>query len=132
MNDELLLRTANEALLRAYVPYSQFRVGAALLDTDGRVFAGCNVENRSFGLTMCAERVAIGAAITAGSTAFEVIAIVTGAGEPTVPCGACRQVLAEFNPSLRVIAATHHGKRDEFQLDTLFPLPNRGIDLRSA
>ena len=89
--------------MRAYAPYSHFLVGAALRAIDGRVFSGCNVENASFGLTMCAERVALGAAIAAGVRVFSAIAIAGPAERSAVPCGACRQVLAEFGLGLRVI-----------------------------
>ncbi len=91
-----LLAAAAAARHHAHAPYSQYRVGAALLTQDGRIFTGCNVENASYGLTMCAERVAIGAAVAQGQTAFKAIAIVAGDGPPPFPCGACRQVLAEF------------------------------------
>ena len=93
-----LSRTAIEASNRAYAPYSKFRVGAALLAEDGRVFTGCNVENASFGLTNCAERTAVFKAVSEGATRFKAIAIAGGVGDVAMPCGACRQVLAEFCP----------------------------------
>jgi cytidine deaminase len=122
-----LLQLAWAAREQAYVPYSGFAVGAALLSSDGRVFTGCNVENISFGLTNCAERVAIGTAIAAGVKEFTVVAVVSDSGEPVVPCGACRQVLAEFAPHLRVISATKSGGRREWQLDQLLPQARQGI-----
>jgi cytidine deaminase len=99
-----LLARAREARANAYAPYSRFPVGAALLAANGRVFTGCNVENASYGLTNCAERVAIGAAVTAGARAFVAIAV-TGPDDvkSTAPCGACRQVLYEFGPDLPLI-----------------------------
>jgi cytidine deaminase len=127
MEKENLIRLATEARTRAYAPYSSFSVGAALVAADGRTFAGCNVENVSFGLTICAERVAIGCALVAGSRLFEAIAIVSDSTDPVVPCGACRQVLAEFAPDLRIICATINGVVTEFDLGTLLPSPRQGM-----
>lgn len=110
----------------AYSPYSKFQVGAALL-TEKRSYVGCNVENRSFGLTMCAERVAVGAAVADGVKDFRLLALISDSEEPVVPCGACRQVLAEFSPSLRIVSATLAGATEEFRLDQLLPLPIQGI-----
>ncbi|MGE5706950.1 MAG: cytidine deaminase [Bacteroidota bacterium] len=98
-----LLELAEEAQQNAYVPYSQFPVGAALLTEDGTVFTGCNVENASFGLTMCAERVTMGKAISEGHRRFKAIAITAAKTAPCLPCGACRQVLAEFAPDLELV-----------------------------
>jgi len=112
---------------RAYAPYSQFKVGAALIAADGRIFTGCNVENISFGLTMCAERVAIGHAIAEGVTDFIAIAIVADTTLPVSPCGACRQVLAEFNPQLPVHLGTVEGARETFRLSELLPRASTGI-----
>jgi cytidine deaminase len=99
-----LLARAREARANAYAPYSRFPVGAALLAADGRVFTGCNVENASYGLTNCAERVAIGKAVSEGAREFAAIAVIGPEdGEPCAPCGACRQVLYEFGPELPVI-----------------------------
>ena len=101
---ELLLRRARGAGERAYAPYSHFRVGAALLAESGQVFTGCNVENASFSLTCCAERVAVGKAISEGESRFRAIAIVgPEESSPCFPCGSCRQVLWEFAPDLPVI-----------------------------
>src|SRR5206468_4728052 len=95
---EALIHAAIDVRQRAYAKYSQFAVGAAVLAGDGRVFTGCNVENSSYGLTICAERAAVFAAIAAGQQRFELLAVATTGG--ATPCGACRQVLAEFAPEL--------------------------------
>jgi cytidine deaminase len=99
IRDELI-RQAIEIRQRAYAPYSKFLVGAAVRTTSGKTFLGCNVENASYGLAVCAERSAIFAAITAGEKQFECMAIATQGG--AMPCGACRQVLSEFNPDLPI------------------------------
>ena len=110
-----LLETAHAARRRAYAPYSEFLVGAALLARDGRVYVGCNIENASFGGTVCAERVAIGTAVADGVRDFLAIAVVggparTGTEEPCVPCGICRQVLSEFcSPDFSVILEGREG-----------------------
>jgi len=96
-----LVAAALDVRERAYVKYSQFRVGAALLASDGRIYAGCNVENVSYGLTNCAERSAVFAAIAAGQQRFELLAIASAGG--VTPCGACRQVLFEFAPDLPLL-----------------------------
>jgi cytidine deaminase len=118
---------ATAARSKAYAPYSQFAVGAALVATDGRVFQGCNVENLSFGLTMCAERVAIGQAVAAGCRDFRTIVIVADTVEPISPCGACRQVLAEFNPQLEMVLCTISGNRVVYSLGDLLPRAATGI-----
>jgi cytidine deaminase len=106
-----LLRRAGQAARSAYCPYSRFRVGAAVLSADGRVFTGCNVENASYGLTVCAERVAIAAAVAAGVRRLVAVAVVAPGSEPTPPCGACRQVIAEFASHDCVVHAAPQGRR---------------------
>lgn len=97
-----LIKEAISAQNRAYSPYSKFKVGAAIITKQGKIFTGCNVENLSYGLTICAERVAVFKAVSEGYTDFEAIAISSSSGKPTFPCGACRQVLAEFNNKMKV------------------------------
>jgi cytidine deaminase len=122
-----LLQEAWAARDAAYAPYSRFAVGAALEDERGRVFRGCNVENLSFGLTICAERAAVCMAVGMGSRRFKTIAIVSDSKEPVSPCGACRQVLAEFAPDLRVVSQNRAGDRFESSLTELLPRPATGI-----
>jgi len=99
-----LVARAREAMRQAYAPYSEFRVGAAIEAADGRVFAGCNVESASYGLTICAERMALGAAVAAGARTFRRVVVTTEVDPPAAPCGACRQLLAEFGTTVEVIA----------------------------
>ena len=127
MNEEKLVALATAVRKNAYAPYSNFSVGAALLAKSDKVFVGCNVENISFRLTVCAEEAAVAAAVAAGEKEFLSIAIVTDSEEPAVPCGACRQVLAEFNPHLEIATATLKGRTQKILLSELLPLAKQGI-----
>ncbi|GAB6280446.1 MAG: cytidine deaminase [Thermovirga sp.] len=120
---EELLNEAKKACGSAYAPYSGFPVGAAILADDGRVFRGSNVENGSFGLTVCAERSAVSVMLAAGTRNPEAIAIASSSGEPCPPCGACRQVLAEFNPGMIVVLEDGKGSFSIISLKDLFPMP---------
>lgn len=125
MEWDSLAEVAWQAREMAYAPYSNFQVGAAVLATDGRVFSGCNVENISFGLTNCAERVAIGAAVAAGARKFLAVAVVADTAVPISPCGACRQVMAEFGVPL--VLLSNRMQREEFRLEELLPRASTGI-----
>lgn len=109
-----LLEAARDVRLRAYAPYSKYQVGAAALTTGGQVCGGCNIENASYPLTICAERVAVGAAIASGAGKLRAMAVVTENGAS--PCGACRQVLVEMNPQMQVILAEVSG--DTYRMTT--------------
>jgi cytidine deaminase len=117
----LLLTEARAARRKAFACYSKFRVGAALLTAGGKVYRGCNIENASYGLTICAERVAFFNAIAAGERRFVAIAVVSDGA--ATPCGACRQVMAEFAPKLRILVADakRRGTTRSFSLDELLP-----------
>jgi cytidine deaminase len=128
MDWEPLIDAAWEARERAYAPYSKFAVGAALL-AGGEVVVGCNVENLSYGLTICAERVAVGAAIAAGVRELEAVVVVADTEVPVSPCGACRQVLAEFGDPL--ICLANRKERLVFRLSELLPRASAGILNRS-
>jgi cytidine deaminase len=123
--DDELIAVAWKVREMAYAPYSNFHVGAALLARDGRIFAGCNVENISYGLTNCAERVAMGAAIAAGARIFEKVVVVADTAQPISPCGACRQVLAEFG--VKSIILVNLTEQVEFSLKELLPRASTGI-----
>jgi cytidine deaminase len=128
---DVLLGRAREVLERAHAPYSGFRVGAAVQADDGSVYAGCNLESASLGLTLCAERSAVAAAIAGGATGIEVVAIVSDGDEPVTPCGACRQVLAEFGPNM-VVMSEAGGRRAEWTLRRLLPEPFLGIPTKPS
>ncbi len=119
MEDNQLIDLATEARKQAYAPYSHYEVGAALLAASGQVYTGCNVENASYGLTICAERTAVFKAVSSGEREFAAIAVVTSDGGS--PCGACRQVLAEFGLHMRVLVADIAGNYRAYRLDELLP-----------
>ncbi len=118
-SDQELLALAGAARQKAYVPYSRYRVGAALRTRSGQVFTGCNVENAVYPLTTCAERTAVVKAVSEGHTDIDVIAVVTENGGS--PCGSCRQILHEFNPTLRVLLGDASGNVRETRIDHLLP-----------
>jgi cytidine deaminase len=120
---DALSAAALAAREHAHAPFSQFRVGAALEDSSGRIHTGCNVENATYGLTICAERVAVFKAISEGARQFRRIAIAADTAIPTPPCGACRQILWEFCGDLEIILINLRGFRDELRLADLFPRP---------
>lgn len=109
------------AMERAYAPYSRFQVGAALLGSDGSVVEGCNVENAAFPAGTCAERTALGAAVTRGTRSFRVIVIASSGDAPAPPCGICRQALMEFSPGLEVVSITRSGREARWRLADLLP-----------
>ena len=127
MSHNQLVAAAAKAREKAYAPYSRFRVGAALLTRSGKISTGCNVENVSLGLTSCAERNAVAAAIASGEKDFSAIATVTDFQEPVLPCGACRQVLAEFNAKIEIITSTIEGRREIGLLSALLPSSGQKI-----
>ena len=121
MNDRELLRIAREASLHAYAPYSGFPVGAALECEDGTVYTGCNVENAAYGDTICAERTAVVKAVSEGKRAFTRIAIYGEGQNYCMPCGTCRQVLAEFSPEMEVLCSKAGGSYVSYPLTRLMP-----------
>ena len=118
---KLLIDKAKEALKNSYSPYSDFKVGAAILTEDGEIFTGSNVENITFGATVCAERAAAVKAVNNGKRKFKAIAVVSQKGSFCMPCGICRQFLCEFSPEMIVIAANPDGDYKEFVLKDLIP-----------
>jgi len=123
MDWQQLYEAAREARERAYAPYSNFQVGAALLGADGEIWSGCNVENRSFGLCICAERSAVTRAIAAGRRDFAAIAVVAEISPPALPCGMCLETLSEFASDLPILLANLDGERRETTLRELHPAP---------
>lgn len=121
MTDEKLLELALDARKNAYVPYSGYAVGAALLAEDGRVFTGCNVENAAYGNTLCAERTALVKAVSEGCRKFTRLAVVGNSTNYCWPCGACRQMLYEFAPDLEVLVARKDHQFVKFPLRALLP-----------
>lgn len=118
---EILIQAATEAREKAYAPYSCYKVGAALLGRSGKIYTGCNVENASYGATICAERAACVKAVSEGEKAFHMLAVVVDGDRPGSPCGICRQFLAEFGLDLRLILANVDGKRIECSLQDYLP-----------
>lgn len=127
MEKSELIQAARQARELAYAPYSHFAVGAALLTDSGKVFTGCNVENLSFGLTICAERAAVCAAVAAGEKRFKSIFICSDSQEPVSPCGACRQVLAEFADDMEIMSFNLEGREFSATLSALLPRAKAGI-----
>ena len=123
MDPESLVKLAIEAREKAFAPYSNFKVGAALAGPGGKVFAGCNVENASYGLSVCAERVALWKAVSEGEREFVAVAVVSASEHPASPCGACRQLLWEFCGDIELIIANLRGVRESHRLSQLFPHP---------
>jgi cytidine deaminase len=124
VDTQSLIEAAKRALEKSYSPYSHFAVGASLHSKDGRIFTGCNVENASYGLAMCAERVALFKAVSEGATTFDAVCIVADSDIPPYMCGACRQVLYEFSEDGRIKVAYHfRGGTEETELSRLLPRP---------
>lgn len=121
MEYQELIKLARQAREKAYAPYSKFRVGAVLLADDGRVFTGCNVENASYGLSICAERNAIAKAVSEGARRFAALAVIGDTDSFCRPCGACRQVIAEFGPDIMVIMANDQGEFEARPIRELLP-----------
>lgn len=120
---DALCVAAFAAMRRAYAPYSNFRVGAALLSAGGKVFVGCNVENAAYSSGICAERGALMAAVASGEHEFAYMVVATEASRPVAPCGACRQMLEEFAPDLQVLSCTSAGAVESWNLRNLLPQP---------
>jgi cytidine deaminase len=120
---DALLDSALAARENAFAPYSKFRVGAAIEDADGRIHTGCNVENATYGLTVCAERVAVFKAISEGVRKFRRVAIAADTDALTPPCGACRQILWEFCGDVEIVLVNPRGKTETHRLKDLFPKP---------
>ena len=118
-----LVDEARKARENAAAPFSKFKVGAALRTAEGKVYRGCNVENCTYGLTVCAERVALLTALAAGERKFTAVAVVTQSEEPSTPCGPCRQLMWEYCGDIDVTLANLTGRRVEYKLSTLFPYP---------
>ena len=121
--NDMLISAAKRARENAHAPYSNFRVGAAVRATSGRIFGGCNVENATYGLTICAERVAIFKAISEGERGFDAISVVTDTDTLTPPCGACRQILWEFCGDIEIVLANLQRKTESLRLSELLPRP---------
>ncbi len=121
MATDQLVEAALAARLNAVAPYSDFKVGAALLTEGGKIYTGCNIENATYGLTVCAERVALWKALSEGERKFRRIAVSSQSSRPATPCGACRQLLWEFAGDIEIILVNPEGRRETHQLKALFP-----------
>jgi cytidine deaminase len=122
-DQNVLIAAAGSAREHAYAPFSNFRVGAAVRAKSGRIFTGCNVENATYGLTLCAERVAVFKAISEGERGFDAVAVVADTDVLTPPCGSCRQILWEFCGDAEVILANLQGKIERYRMSELLPRP---------
>ena len=129
MDDMTLLRMAHDAMKNAYVPYSNFPVGAALLCEDGSVYTGCNVEGASYGNAICAERTALCKAVSEGKRRFDTLAVTANTEDFCTPCGICRQMLCEFSPDLRVLCGSRDGSHTVHSLKELLPCAFSAKDL---
>ena len=123
INSDDLIAWALEARKNAFAAYSNFKVGAALRAASGRIYTGCNIENSTYGLTVCAERVALWKALSDGDQKFTQIAVVTSSKEPASPCGACRQLLWEFCGDIEIILGNLQGSKTTLRLSEIFPRP---------
>ena len=129
---ELLIKKAREVSENAYSVYSNFPVGAAFIDKKGNIYTGCNVENKSFGLTNCAERTAIFHAISKGCRSIDTLVVYTPTNSPTPPCGACRQVITEFSHDAKIICVCDSDKIIETTINELIPCSEFPVDLRKG
>ncbi len=129
MSNDDLVSQARAARALAYAPYSNYRVGAAVRARDGRIFIGANIENASYGLSVCAERNAIAAAVLAGARELQAVAVVTESSPPAAPCGMCRQTIAEFSRDAILLLANEAGEVVQTTLTALLPLAFRGDQL---
>lgn len=123
MNRSEVIKKALDAMNKAYAPYSKFKVGAALLTKSGKIFTGCNIENSSYGASVCAERVAIFKAVSEGENEFELLVVATKTEEPSPPCGICRQVISEFSNDLPILLVNERGDVIETNIKELLPFP---------
>jgi cytidine deaminase len=130
LDERELLKKAFEAKEYAYAPYSNFRVGAAVLTKSGKIFTGCNIECASYGGTNCAERTALFKAISEGERQFKAIAIISDKDDNTFPCGICRQVILEFGRDIQIITGTLGGKIKKISIEELLPHSFSGVDLQ--
>ena len=132
MDHKSLVSHARAAKRFSHSPYSKFRVGAAVLTSSGKVYTGCNIENSSYGLTVCAERTALFKAVSEGETSFEAIAITSDEKDATPPCGACRQVIMDLAGDIDVILSTKNGKLKTLKVTELLPYPFGGKNLKNV